>query len=162
MADEKRNVLAAITAVVVLLTALVGFFSTLQPGHVVTPSPTPQPDIVHPQPPTPTPGPGDHVEVPDLTGTWTLTGALQDGTPFSGQTDLQQNGRFVFTVNGVTIATGDWNTDAGRRQLRLQGSHALYGKLTDFKCTLEGDPSPNVFQGSCTDYLGTGTWRLAH
>jgi hypothetical protein len=171
MADEKRSVLGVIAGVIALLTALVGLFAAIQHEHVSSPEPsTPRNETVQPQPRPPNPISPEKAhsddlresKVPDLSGSWTMTGALQNGTPFSGQTYLQQDGRFVSTVNGVTSAAGVWNVDAGSRTLRLEGRHALYGTTADFTCTLAGDPSSNAFRGTCTDYAGTGTLRLVH
>jgi hypothetical protein len=169
MADDKRGFLGVLAGVVALLTALVGLYSALQHR---TPIPTTGPEDTqqHRARPADTqaePQPQPHQTEPQrpaqLSGAWQLTGALQNGTSFSGQAYLYQNGRFETGAQGVTSSRGTWSADPESRTLHLEGSHTLYGTPATFSCTLTAEaPSASVFQGTCTDFAGTGTLQLIH
>lgn len=98
-----------------------------------------------------------------LSGVWQLTGAMQNGTPLSGQAYLNENLTFQTGAQGVVTAAGAWNIDAAQRTVHLQGRHVLYGIPANFTCTLAAeDTSGRSLQGTCTDFAGTGSLRLAH
>jgi hypothetical protein len=103
------------------------------------------------------------LSIAELSGTWSLTGAMQNGTSLSGQAYLNQNLTFQTGAQGVVTAAGAWNIDASRRTVHLQGRHVLYGTPANFICTLAAeDTSGRSLQGTCTDFAGTGSLRLAH
>jgi hypothetical protein len=88
---------------------------------------------------------------------------MQNGTPLSGQAYLNQNLTFQTGAQGVVTAAGAWNIDALRRTVHLERRHVLYGTPANFICTLAAeDTSGRSLQGTCTDFAGTGSLRLAH
>ncbi len=171
MADQKPGGLSSSTQFFVFLTALIGLIGAIiHFRDTPTPSPTDQSVGRHSQPdltPIPTPDP-DHVsgptyvppKVPNLVGSWSLSGQLPDGRQFSGQADLRPDRKFATVINGFASDNASWRTDVRASQLWLQGQHIMYSLPVNFTCTLAADPSHGAFDGDCHDPYGTGHLHL--
>jgi hypothetical protein len=182
MAEEKRGFWVTLpgilTGVAGVITAVLGVYTALQhadsaprpesvprqeeplrlPRHN-EPEPEPERRVAPNEPETKPPG----LSVAALSGAWSLSGAMQNGTPLSGQAYLNENLTFQTGAQGIVTAAGAWNIDASQRTVHLQGRHILYGTPANFTCTLNAeDTAGRSLQGTCTDFAGTGSLRLAH